>query len=310
MNRKIIILPLVFLILLAGCVNERTAEKGTIQFTSSPTGAQVYLDSQFRGTAPSTLTGIEPGNHTIEFRYPGYQSWSETLVVSSGQNNVFAALLPQTQTSGTSGVSDVTTPSSSSATSVSPVSVSLELSKDEMIIGDSVIFSGTATGCKNVLLTLYGPGVYTNGLDLSPPTVDTLDTWSYTWNPGTKPLSGTYTIVVTDPDKTVSEKKSFVVIGNGEVTVISNKYSGARGDTLQFSGICTTGASNVQLVLYGPERFGSGIQLGTFSVQANRNWNFAYTLDNTMPTGTYTIYAYDVPKTTSGTATFTVGYSQ
>ncbi|MDD1686145.1 PEGA domain-containing protein [Methanoregula sp.] len=306
MIRKIIILPLIFFIFLAGCVNETPAEKGTIQFTSSPTGAQVYLDSQFRGTTPSTLTGIEPGNHTLEIRYTGYQSWSTVMTVSSGQNNVFIALTPETAAS-TPGSVTATTPSSGS--SALPVSITLILGREQMIIGDSMILSGTAEGCKNVLLTMYGAGAYENGVSIAQPDVGTLGGWSYTWNPGTKLLSGTYIIVVTDPDNMVTVKKEFQVIGGGKVTVISNSYAAARGNTLQFSGLCTTGATTVQLVLYGPGQYAGGVTLGTFSVQANKNWNFAYTLDNTMPTGTYTLYAYDVPKTTSGTTQFTVGYA-
>ncbi|MCK9631662.1 MAG: PEGA domain-containing protein [Methanoregula sp.] len=305
MIRKILIVPLIFFVLLAGCIAEQAPEKGTIQFTSSPTGAQVYLDNQFRGTTPSTLSGIDPGSHTIEFRYTGYESWSATMVVSAGSNNVFVALTPKAGVS-TPGIVTTVAPVSS----VSPVSVTLKLNKELMTIGDSMIFSGTAEGCKQVLLTIYGTGTYQNGVSLSPPDVSTLGTWSYTWNPGSKVQSGTYTIIATDPEKKVTVKKEFPLIGGGEVTVTSNTRSAARGDILQFSGLCTTGAPSVHLVLYGPERYTGGVELGTLSVQANQNWNFAYTLDTTMPTGTYTMYVYDVPKTSSGTTQFTVGFSQ
>jgi hypothetical protein len=307
MNRKIFILPLIFFVLLAGCIDEKTPETGTIQFTSSPTGAQVYLDSQFRGTTPSTLTGIEPGNHTIEFRYTGYQSWSSPMLVSSGPNNVFVALSPQA--GSTPQTSPATLPTESSGVSTTPVSVTMNVEKSRMVIGDSNIFSGTATGSKNVLLTLFGPGAYADGLSLSPPDVNDLHTWSYTWNPGSKLMAGTYIIMVTDPEKRVTVKKEFTVVGGGEVTVTSSKAAAARGDTLQFSGLCTTGASNIQLILYGPDQYAGGIQLGTFSVLADKNWNFRYTLDNTMPTGLYTLYIYDVPQTASDTTQFTVGYA-
>jgi hypothetical protein len=304
MIRKIIILPLIFFVFLSGCTTETAPQTGTISFTSSPSGAQIYLDSQFRGTAPSTITGIEPGNHTIEFRYPGYSSWSTVMVVSPGANNVFAALQSATGTA----VSSVTTVATS-IPETSPVSVTVAVSKEQMIIGDSNIFSGTADGCNNALLKLYGPGTYAKGVALAQPTVNALDKWSFTWNPGTAIQSGTYTIEVTDPDKTVSERKEFLVIGGGRVTVISNSYAASKGDTLRFSGLCTTNAPNVQLVLYGPGQYSGGVELGTFSVQADKNWNFRYTLDNTMPTGQYTIYVYDVPKTTSGTVQFSVGYT-
>jgi hypothetical protein len=304
MIRKILILPLIFFVFLSGCTTDTAPQTGTISFTSSPTGAQIYVDSQFRGTAPSTLSGIEPGNHTLEFRYPGYKSWSTVMVVSPGANNVFAALLP---TAGVA-VSGVTT-TAASIPETSPVSVTVDVSREQMIIGDSIVFSGTAEGCDRVLLTLYGPGTYANGVSLAQPGVNNLEKWSYTWNPGTAIQSGTYTIQVTDPDKTVSERHEFSVIGGGRVTIISNSYAAAKGNTLRFSGLCTTNAPEVQLVLYGPGQYAGGVTLGTFSVQANKNWEFKYTLDNTMPTGQYTIYVYDVPKTTSATVQFSVGYT-
>lgn len=304
MIRKILILPLIFFVLLAGCIDEKILEKGTVQMTSSPSGAQIYIDNQYRGSTPSTLTGIEPGNHTVEFRYPGYESWSTAMMVSSGNNNVFVALSPQIPAVVSPGSVATATPSSGS-----PVSVTLKLSRDRMVIGDSLQFSGTAEGCSQVLLTLYGSGVYESGISPIPPDVSSLGTWSYTWNPGSKILPGTYTVVVSDPDKTVSERQQFSVTGSGELTIVPSSYSAARGNTLQFTGICTTGAQTVQLVLYGPDRFAGGVDIGTFSVMADRNWNFKYTLDNTMPTGVYTMYVYDVPKTTSDTTQFTVGYA-
>jgi PEGA domain len=302
MIRKWIILPVIFFVVLSGCVAEKPPESGAISFTSSPSGAMIYLDSQFRGNTPGTVTGIEPGNHTLEFRYPGYASWSTVMGVSPGPNNVFVALSPQA--GSIPGTGTTTTPSPAS-----PVSVTVQTGKESMVIGDSMLFSGTAYGCDHVLLTLYGPGSYANGVLLSQPKVDALDSWGYTWNPGSAVLPGTFTVLITDPNKGVSDKKEFSVTGGGQVTVISNSYAAARGDTLRFSGICTTGARNVDLVLYGPGQYAGGVDLGTFSVMADMNWNFRYTLDNSMPTGLYRIYVYDVPKTTSGTAQFTVGFA-
>lgn len=307
MIRNILIIPLVFLVLLAGCVYESPKETGTIQFTSSPTGAQVYFDSQFRGTTPVSLTGVEPGNHAIEFRYPGYQGWSEVMVVSSGRNNVFAALVPTT--SITPGTPEVATTTASPAVPSNPVTVTISSGKNPMLIGDSNTFTGTASGTRNIIVTIYGSGIFASGSSSLPKDVDAFGNWAYVWNPGSKILPGTYRATATDPDKKTLAQAEFEVIGNGEVTVVPSTYSASRGGTVQFSGLCTTNAPEVELVLYGPDRYAGGIRLGTVSVQANDNWVFSYTLDNTVPTGTYTMKAYDVPKTTSGTAQFTVGYT-
>lgn len=312
MVRTILIIPIVFSILLAGCIAEPAAKTGTIQFASSPSGAQIYLDSQYRGSTPLTLTEIEVGSHTLELRYTGYKTWSATMGVTAGANNVFVAL--EQIPAGSPGSTSTQLPTTTIPTAIpsvnQPASIVLKVGKDTMIVGDSQVFSGTATGCSHVLVNLYGPGLYTNGIQLDNPSVNELGAWMYTWNPGSAVLPGTYTVIVTDPTNTISERHQFSVVGGGKVTVTTNSYAVAKGDTLQFSGICTTGASNVQLVLTGPDRYAGGVDLGTFSVQADKNWNFKYTTDLTMPTGVYTLYVYDVPKTSSGTVQFTVGYKQ
>lgn len=139
--------------------------------------------------------------------------------------------------------------------------------------------------------------------------VNALGTWDFTWNPGSKIQSGTYTMVATDAWKTVSDKTEFPVIGGGLVSVATSTYAAAKGSTLIFSGQCTTGAQNINLVLYGPDRFSSGVDLGIIPIDANKNWNYKYTIDSSMPTGTYTATVNDVPRTTSGTAQFTVGFA-
>jgi hypothetical protein len=114
---------------------------------------------------------------------------------------------------------------------------------------------------------------------------------------------------VEDALKTTSNRVEFSVVGGGEVSIAANSYAAARGETITFSGRCTTGAQNVLLILYGPERFSSGIELGSLSVMADKTWNFKYILDNSMPAGSYTMYVYDIPKTTSSTTQFTVGFT-
>jgi hypothetical protein len=298
MDGKIVISILVCCVIISGCIAGQ--EKGTLQFTSSPSGAQVYLDSQYQGSTPSTITNVEQGNHTLEFRYPGYQSWSTAIVVSSGTSNYYAALTRNP---------DIPVPQNKSLIIPSPSRVTALASKDTMIIGDSILFSGTSSGSDSVLLTLYGPGYYYYGVLLDQQKVNSVGSWSYTWNPGFSIQSGSYTLVVEDAQKTTSGRDEFSVVGGGVVSIAASSYAAASGETITFSGQCTTGAKNVLLVLYGPERYSSGIELGSLSCMADKTWNFKYTLDNYMPTGSYTMYVYDIPKTSSATTQFTVGFT-
>jgi hypothetical protein len=297
------ILFLIFVsILLAGCMTSQPAEQGTLQLTSSPAGAEIYLDNQYSGTTPSTIAGVIPGSHSLEVRSAGYKSWKAVVTVPAGTSNYFASLTALPDSEPDTGIIPV-------EVIATPVTMTVRTSKERMIIGDSNISSGTAAGTGSVTLTLFGPGYYARGIVLDKVKPDRVSAWSYTWNPGTKIQSGTYTVVAENQEKTATQRATFSAIGNGLVSVAPSSYAVASGDTVTLSGRCTTGAPEVSLVLVGPDRFSSGVDLGTFSVTADQTWSFRYTTDSTMPAGIYTIYASDVPKTTSGSSQFTIGYA-
>lgn len=300
MIRNIFILLLIS-ILLAGCITSEPAEKGTLQLTSSPAGAEIYLDSQYQGTAPGTIAGVEPGSHTLEFRLKGYKSWKSVIAVSPGTANYVAAMsvLP-----GTEPVTDA-----SPVATGEPVALTLQVSRDRIIVGDSVTFSGIATGTNAVLLTIIGPGKYSNGIALEDATPGTSDEWSATWNPGTRIQSGTYTIIATDAGKTVSRRATFTVTGDGVVSVSPSSYAVVTGETVVLSGRCTTGAPTVRVVLSGPGRFGGGVDIGNIAVMADQTWSMRYTTDLSMPAGVYSVYVSDIPQSTSGSAQFTIGFA-
>jgi hypothetical protein len=297
MNRKIFLIILISCVLFSGCTSSESLGKGTLQMTSSPSGAEVYLDHQFRGSTPCTIADVDTGNHTLEFRYPGYQSWATVIAVPSGTSHYFAALTSQQNNSSGQGVTGPTP---------SPAEITVRANSAVMVIGDSQVFSGTCTGCDKVLLTLYGPGYYAKGVSLESQKINSVDAWSYTWNPGYTIQSGGYTLLAEDGQKTASDRVEFSVIGGGEVSISSNSYSAIRGDTLRLSGRCTTGAKTVVVSMYGPGQYSSGIQVGTASVTADDNWNLRYTLDSSMPTGLYTMSVHDIPQTASSTIQFSV----
>jgi hypothetical protein len=300
MIREILVLILVS-ILLAGCISSGPAEKGTLQLTSSPPGAEIYLDNQYRGTTPSTISAVEPGSHTLEYRSKGYTSWKSVVTVSPGTSHYFGALTAQPG----SGQGTEISPTATTA----PAAVTVVVAREQMIVGDSNQVYGTAAGTGSVILVLYGPGYYKDGIILDQVKPNAVSEWSYTWNPGTKIQSGTYTIIVFDAGKTVSDRTSFTVIGNGVVSVSTNSYAVGKGEPIIFSGRCTTGAPTVRVVLFGPERFAAGIDLGTFPVMAEQTWSFRYITDLTMPAGVYSVYVSDVPQTTTGSSQFTVGFT-
>jgi hypothetical protein len=295
-----IIIVVVF-VLLSGCLFSPDSGKNTLSLTSSPSGSEIYLDNQYQGTTPVTIPEVVAGPHTLEYRHSGYQSWSTAITVTPGSSNYYAALVPQATTPMSQDITQIITPAPAQA------AVTIEAGKKTMIIGDSNLFSGTAVGANSVLLTLYGPGKFSNGVSMVQQNVNGLGAWSFTWNPGSSVQSGSYTMIVSDPWKTTSDRTEFTVIGGGVVSISPSTYSANAGNSITFSGQCTTGAQNVLLKLSGPGQFTNGVELGPFSVTADKTWKFKYTLDSTMPAGTYTMYVSDVPKTASGNTQFTVG---
>ncbi len=66
---------------------------GSIRVESTPSGARVYLDGVNVGTAPDTLGRIDPGTHSVSVKKDGYQDWSRTVTVRSGEESRVVASL-------------------------------------------------------------------------------------------------------------------------------------------------------------------------------------------------------------------------
>jgi|GEM_PF-1732283 hypothetical protein len=83
----IIVLFLVVLgVFCAGCDSTPALppETGSVRILSSPSGAEIYLDSEYRGTTPATVTAVPAGNHTLEIRENGYDRWTAPVTVTAG----------------------------------------------------------------------------------------------------------------------------------------------------------------------------------------------------------------------------------
>ncbi len=75
-------------------------EFGTVRFTSSPSGASVYLDGEFVGYTPMSF-GARPGNHQVRYELDGYESYSGSVRLRGGETQSVNASLTQVQRSGT-----------------------------------------------------------------------------------------------------------------------------------------------------------------------------------------------------------------
>ena len=68
---------------------------GSIYVESSPSGASIYFNGNYRGSAPLTINEVWPGSYSIQAELNGYQTYTTTTSVSSGtSSNVYCSLSP------------------------------------------------------------------------------------------------------------------------------------------------------------------------------------------------------------------------
>ena len=93
MLHKIVICILVLCVFLCGCTEPLPEKTGSVIITSSPPGAEVYLDNEYHGTTPNTINAVPAGNHTVEIRERGYTTWSRNITVTSRSSASFSPSL-------------------------------------------------------------------------------------------------------------------------------------------------------------------------------------------------------------------------
>lgn len=77
-------------------VQSSLTANGSIYFTSSPSGAAVYVDSVNKGTTPFTLENVIPDYYNIKMQRTSYLDWAQRVQVTAGnETNVNAALTYQ-----------------------------------------------------------------------------------------------------------------------------------------------------------------------------------------------------------------------
>ena len=76
-------------------IAEMDIETGSIYVTSDPSVASIYLDDNYEGTTPKTISGVSAGSHTIKITKSGYKDHTETVTVTAGETtSVSAPLVP------------------------------------------------------------------------------------------------------------------------------------------------------------------------------------------------------------------------
>jgi len=73
---------------------------GTLKVDSSPSGAKVFIDGNYRGRTPLTLS-LAAGTHDVEVRLDGYQPYRVRVQVRAGQTSRVSPRLVPVVTTGT-----------------------------------------------------------------------------------------------------------------------------------------------------------------------------------------------------------------
>jgi len=73
---------------------------GSISVESSPSGASVYFNGNYRGSAPLIISEVWPGTYTIQAEKNGYRTYTTTTSVSSGTRSTVYCPLAPLDTSG------------------------------------------------------------------------------------------------------------------------------------------------------------------------------------------------------------------
>ena len=70
-----------------------TAAISNLSISSTPVGADIYLDQNFVGNTPSTVN-VPSGKHSVSVRKPGFQDWVREMNFSGGTISLSAELVP------------------------------------------------------------------------------------------------------------------------------------------------------------------------------------------------------------------------
>jgi aromatic ring hydroxylase len=70
-----------------------TNEVGSIEISSSPTGATIYINDVTNGTTPRTIDDLIVGSYKITLKKSGYQDWAKTVKVEEDDTTEVDATL-------------------------------------------------------------------------------------------------------------------------------------------------------------------------------------------------------------------------
>jgi len=72
-----------------------TQEIGHLDVLSTPAGAEIYLDDNYKGVSPLSIANVSTGNHSLRLTMTGYENWTSTEVVKANETSSVSATLSE-----------------------------------------------------------------------------------------------------------------------------------------------------------------------------------------------------------------------
>jgi len=94
--------------------SDREPDYGTISVLSNPAGADVYIDGVYYGHTragdPLVVTEVTPKTYTVLISKAGYQDYTTTMVVRTGENHDLSVTLPPNPNPTSGGIAVISSP--------------------------------------------------------------------------------------------------------------------------------------------------------------------------------------------------------
>jgi hypothetical protein len=134
--------------------------KGSLQISSTPSDAAIYVDGVLQGPTPKTVSGLSPGSHAVRLTKSGYNDYSASITVVAGQTMPLNLnLVPRTQPTGTTPISTTYQPGGVGSIVVESNPSGANVYLDGKPSGTTpVTIPGVNAGSHTLLLTMQGYG--------------------------------------------------------------------------------------------------------------------------------------------------------
>ena len=82
-----------------------TASYGSLSVTTTPAGAEIFIDNEMKGVSPAVLAGLSPGTHSLGIVKEGYRNISTTIIIEAEKTLDYSTgLIATAQSPGFSAV--------------------------------------------------------------------------------------------------------------------------------------------------------------------------------------------------------------